>query len=90
MEYYRGLLLANAAWGAAKPSEPIWADSRKPIDSFGEPAWSSAFHIWRMDWDDRAIVISMDGHGLNKVELTRTVNQDGTGMNPCLFRDQRG
>jgi beta-glucanase (GH16 family) len=82
MEYYRGLLLANAAWGGAKRFEPIWADSRKPIDSFGYPAWSSAFHIWRMDWDDRAIVISVDGHGLNRIDLARTVNQDGTGTNP--------
>jgi beta-glucanase (GH16 family) len=82
MEYYRGLLLANAAWGAARRFEPIWADSRKPIDSFGDPAWSSAFHVWRMDWSDRALVISVDGHTLNEIDLTRTVNQDGTGTNP--------
>jgi beta-glucanase (GH16 family) len=82
MEYYRGMLLANVAWGGAKRFEPIWADSRKPTDSFNDPAWSSAFHIWRMDWDERAIVLSVDGHRLNEVVLTRTVNQDGTGTNP--------
>ena len=81
MEYYRGMLLANAAWGGAKRSEPVWAIVRKPIDSYG-PDWPGAFHVWRMDWDERAIVLSVDGERLNEVELSRTVNQDGTGTNP--------
>ena len=34
MEYDRGILLANVAWGGAKRFEAIWADSRKSIDSF--------------------------------------------------------
>ena len=82
MEYYRGSLLANAAWGGAKPFQAIWADTRKPLESFNNPKWSSAFHLWRMDWDERAIVLSVDGLRLNEVELSRTVNQDGTGRNP--------
>ncbi|MGH9372211.1 MAG: glycoside hydrolase family 16 protein [Vicinamibacterales bacterium] len=82
MEYYRGVLLANVAWGAANRFEPIWADSRKPIESFCDPAWAGEFHVWRMDWDERAIVLSVDGQRLNEVDLTRTVNQDGTGTNP--------
>jgi beta-glucanase (GH16 family) len=82
MEYYGGVLLANVAWGGAKRSQPVWADSRKPIASFGNPSWSSAFHVWRMDWDERAIVLSVDGQQLNAVDLSRTVNQDGTGINP--------
>lgn len=82
MEYYRDTLLANVAWGGPKPFQPIWADTRKPLESFNDPGWSSAFHLWRMDWDERAIVLSVDGLRLNEVELTRTVNQDGTGRNP--------
>jgi beta-glucanase (GH16 family) len=82
MEYYRGTLLANVAWGGARLFEAIWADSRKPIESFNDPGWSAAFHTWRMDWDDRAIVLSVDGEQRNEVALTRTVNQDGTGRNP--------
>jgi hypothetical protein len=35
-----------------------------------------------MDWDERAIVLSVGGQRLNEVDLTRTVNQDGTGTNP--------
>ena len=82
MEYYRGILLANVAWGGAKRFEAIWADSRKSIDSFKDAGWSSAFHVWRMDWDERAIVLSVDGERLNEVLLSRTVNQDGTAANP--------
>jgi beta-glucanase (GH16 family) len=82
MEYYRGTLLANVAWGGAKPFQAVWADTRKPLESFNDPKWSSAFHVWRMDWDERAIELSVDGARLNGVELTRTVNQDGSRRNP--------
>jgi beta-glucanase (GH16 family) len=82
MEYYRGMLLANVAWGGANRSQAVWADSRKPITSFDDPAWSNKFHVWRMDWDERTIALSVDGERLNSVDLTRTVNQDGTGINP--------
>lgn len=84
MEFYRGMLLANVAWGGGKPFEAVWADTREPIESFNDPAWASRFHVWRMDWDDRAIVLSVDGAALNTVELSRTVNQDGSGTNPFL------
>ena len=82
MEYYRGVLLANVAWGGAKPFEAIWADTRKPIESFNVPGWPNQFHVWRMDWDERAIVLSVDGATLNSVDLSRTVNQDGSKTNP--------
>ena len=82
MEYYRGVLLANLAWGGARRWQAIWADTRKPITSFGDAVWSAAFHVWRMDWDARAIVLSVDGLRLNEVDLARTINQDGTGTNP--------
>jgi beta-glucanase (GH16 family) len=80
MEYYRGMLLANVAWGGAD-RRAIWADSRTPIASF-DPDWPKAFHVWRMDWDDRTIALSVDGQLLKQVDLTQTVNQDGSGTNP--------
>lgn len=82
MEYYRAILLANVAWGGAKRFEAIWADSRKPIDSFKDPDWSKAFHVWQMAWNERAIVLSVDGERLNEVPLSRTVNQDATAVTP--------
>jgi beta-glucanase (GH16 family) len=81
MEYYRGLLLANVAWGSATPSRAVWADTRTPIASLGD-GWSDAFHVWRMDWDADRIRLSVDDRLLNDVDLTRTINEDGTGINP--------
>jgi beta-glucanase (GH16 family) len=81
MEYYRGVLLANVAWGGPE-RRAMWADSRTSIGSLGGPAWADAFHVWRMDWDEQAIALSVDGRLLNEIDLTRTVNQDGSGINP--------
>src|SRR4029453_14130230 len=82
MGSHRGTRLANVAWGGAKPFQPIWADTRKPLESFNDPKWSAAFHVWRMDWDERAIVLSVDGTQLNEGELGGNANQDGSGRNP--------
>jgi beta-glucanase (GH16 family) len=81
MEYYRGLLLANVAWGSAAPGRAVWADTRTPVGSFGD-GWPDAFHVWRMDWEADRIRLFVDDRLLNDVDLTRTVNEDGTGLNP--------
>jgi len=82
MEYYRGLLLANVAWGDDQPYKVVWRDPRKPIASFNDPDWAQKFHVWRMDWDEQAIRLYVDDQLLNEVSLTETVNSDGTGFNP--------
>ena len=82
MEYYRGNLLANAAWGSAQRGQAVWDDTRKPLASFGDPDWSARFHIWRMDWDENLIQLYVDGQLLNGVDLGKTINQDGTNFNP--------
>jgi len=81
MEYYRGMLLANVAWGGSARSQPVWADTRTPLASF-DAGWPKAFHVWRMDWDEKAIQLFVDDRRLNDVDLTRTINQDGTRVNP--------
>ena len=68
MEYYRGTLLANAAWGGAERWRAIWDDSRTPI-AVVRQGWPAAFHVWRMDWDERAISLSVDGQLLNEIDL---------------------
>jgi beta-glucanase (GH16 family) len=82
MEYYRGDLLANAAWGSAQRSRPVWDDTGTPIKTLGGPDWSGQFHIWRMDWDDNLIRLFVDDRQLNEVDLGKTINQDGTNKNP--------
>jgi len=82
MEYYHGMLLANAAWAGPSRGRTIWDDVRKPITSFGDPDWSGKFHVWRMLWTAQAIRISVDDTWLNDVDLEQTTNQDGSGANP--------
>ena len=82
MEYYRGVLLANAAWAGERRWAAQWDDSRKPITEFNDPNWSQKFHIWRMDWDDDSIKLYVDDILLNEVDLKETINKNGDGKNP--------
>jgi beta-glucanase (GH16 family) len=86
MEYYRGTLLANVAWAADGAGKAAWDDVRVPLDSLGGPGrgadWASRFHVWRMDWDEREIRLSVDDRVLNTIDLATTVNRDGSGRNP--------
>jgi len=82
MEYYRGLLLANAAWGTKKRWVPKWDDVKIPITEFNDPEWAAKFHVWRMDWDMDRIELYVDGALLNTIDLTRTFNGDKERKNP--------
>ncbi len=76
MEYYKGVLLANLIWAGEKRTTSFTV--RKPISTFADPDWSSKFHVWRMDWDENRMVISVDGEVLNDADLNKTFNPDGT------------
>ncbi|MBP3318331.1 MAG: glycoside hydrolase family 16 protein [Alistipes sp.] len=90
MEYYhiggKPHILANAAWGGKKQYEAIWDDEKIPYSHFTdkEPDWADKFHIWRMDWDEEAIRIYLDGELLNEILLSETINEGsrGEGFNP--------
>lgn len=77
MEYYDGQILANAAWGTEKPYTPKWDDTTVDLTEF-EEGWADEFHIWRMDWDENSIRIYVDDILLNEVDLSETINPDGT------------
>ena len=76
MEYYGGMLLANLIW--AGPSGTQSVTSRKPVSSFDDPEWARKFHVWRLDWNENRMVISVDGLVLNDTDLDTTLNPDGT------------
>ncbi|MHC4556358.1 MAG: cellulase family glycosylhydrolase [Planctomycetota bacterium] len=82
MEYYRGMLLANAAWASEKRWVPKWDDVKKPIKEFNDPDWSTKFHIWRMDWDADSIKLYVDDVLLNTIDLKKTFNENKDGKNP--------
>ena len=81
MEHYKKKLLANIACiGANRKAE--WYSNRFSIDSMGGQKWASNFHVWRMDWDEEAIALYVDDVLLNKTELNKLVNKDGSNSNP--------
>lgn len=81
MEYYRGMLLANACWAGERRWSAIWDDLKKPITDF-DPDWSSRFHVWRMDWDKDNIKLYVDDELLNTIELSKTTNRTPDKANP--------
>lgn len=96
MEYFRGVLLANAAWGSAKRWSAAWDDVKVPIDQVARDAgyasadaWAKDFHVWRMDWDKDWIRHYVDGRLMNEIDLSKTINAapswaggQGGGVNP--------
>lgn len=82
MEYYKGKLLANIATGTSTPYKAEWYSNTFSIDSMGGNQWASRFHEWRMDWDSTAISLYVDDQLLNRTELVKLVNRDGSGINP--------
>ncbi len=81
MEYYRGMLLANVAWAerSATGQRPAarWDDVKIPLAEMGDSTWSQQYHVWRMDWDEHKIELSVDGRLLNTTDLKEAVNPEG-------------
>ena len=83
MEYYEGVLLANACW---KKKGGRWAQhwdsTRTPIGELGtgaDPdAWAGRFHVWRMEWTADRVDLYCDGVLLNTIDVTKTFNPDGS------------
>jgi beta-glucanase (GH16 family) len=82
MEFYRGGLLANFVWGTNQRWNGKWNAVSKPITEFGDPDWANKFHIWTMDWDEKKIVLSVDGQVMNSQDLDKTINGDVEAKNP--------
>lgn len=81
MEYYKKKLLANIAFIGAD-GKAKWYSNTRAIDSLGGKKWASKFHIWRMDWTEKSISLYVDDLLLNRVELDKLVNGNGSGINP--------
>lgn len=83
MEYYAGDILANACW-AGENGKPAWDSSHHKVSELGKN-WDKDFHVWRMDWDEKSIKLSVDDKLLNTIDLTKTNNQSRNGpKNPFL------
>jgi beta-glucanase (GH16 family) len=81
MEFYDDTLLFNVAWAGA--SAPVWNARKIPLSRM--PAdWPTRFHVWRMDWDERAIRLFVDDTLVNEQDLSATINvpRAGAPANP--------
>lgn len=76
MEFYQQHLHANTAYGVGGGT---WDSVRVPIQEFigPDPQWAEKFHIWVMEWDEKAIKLYVDGRLLNETDITKTLNPDG-------------
>ena len=81
MEFYRGILLANVAWGSNRRWVATWDASRHPVRSFPDRNWASSYHVWRMDWDARAIDLYVDDRRMNHTDIA-SLRNPRTGTNP--------
>jgi len=77
MEFYDDTLLFNVAWGGANGAR--WNSKKVRLDRFAAD-WATKFHIWRMDWDERAIRLFLDDSLMNEQDLTQTVNAPRSGF----------
>lgn len=82
LEYYRGTLLANVAWGSGQPGRGNWHTVKRPLSEFGDPSWSRKIHVWRMDWTEDSIKLYVDDYLMNTTLLKDTVNDDRAHVNP--------
>lgn len=82
MEYYRGMILANAVWGSMEKWKGIWSTTKKPITEFNDKEWSDKFHIWRMDWDEKSIKLYVDDFLMSSIDLEKTYNAKDPKRNP--------
>ena len=76
LESYRGLLLANAAWGGDGKGLPSWNITQRPVAGLGDN-WVEEFHVWRMDWSEQSIELYVDDRLLNAIALESTGNAQG-------------
>ena len=89
MEYYRvrGVphLFANCCWGTDERWKAHWNTGLRPFQEYldKDPHWAELFHVWRMEWDESRIRITLDGELFNEQSLDSTVNGSiGEHRNP--------
>jgi beta-glucanase (GH16 family) len=85
LEFYGGSLHANFVVGTNTRYEGNWDAVATPLSTLGDADWDARFHVYRMDWDDTTIVLSVDGRELNSMQLSQLRNPDGSSpfVNPA-------
>lgn len=83
MEYYlvngEPTILANAAW-AHENTRAAWDEAKVLFSQLleNDRDWVNKFHVWKMEWTKDYIRLFLDDELLNEVDLSQTINPDGT------------
>lgn len=72
MEYYKGKILANAAWKSSQ-ANTAWDSETFKLTDFKDKTWADKFHIWKMDWDEHSIKLYVDDQLLNEISIDKTI-----------------
>lgn len=78
LEYYRDMTLANVVWASKERFVGNWETRHVPVTGYWMKrfeGWDTAFHTWRMDWDEEAIKLYLDDELITVCALSRTVNE---------------
>lgn len=77
LEFYDGALHANFVVGTDTRWVGNWDAVATPLGELGAADWDASFHVYRMEWDEQTIVLSVDGRELNRMDLADLRNPDG-------------
>lgn len=77
LEYYADAVHASVATGTESQWVARWDTTSVPVSTLGDETWDSQFHVWRLDWDEELLSISVDGEVLNESRLDDMTNPDG-------------
>lgn len=72
------IVLANACW-KGEDGRDAWDSARVPLSHFTDrdPAWTSRFHVWRMDWTPEAIMLYLDDELMNEIPTAQAAKGGG-------------
>lgn len=77
MEYYQDKVLANFACGTDQRWTAKWDSLTRSIASLGGAAFTSAFHVWALEWDSERMQITLDDELMNDADLSSLLNPGG-------------
>lgn len=81
-------LFANFFWTGKNEDDVRDNTVVTPITHFtaNDPEWADKFHVWRAEWDEESIKISVDGELLNTGIISKMANGgEYEGTNPFLL-----
>ena len=80
MEFYDDTLLFNVAWGGGTRGA-TWNSVKVSARPLPRRLGRTQFHVWRMDWDERAIrLYHATTRSMNTQDLSKTINAPRSGF----------